>query len=809
MNMKISLVVPNYMCSRTFLQPPVELYTCASLLEKQGHAVEVYDFRVLNKTAQEASEIVDQNTDLIIISVSPYDMTQMYHMDYRYRYVEHFVKNMKEAFPNVYVFGEGAQCTLKPESFINNTGADGVILWEIERTVCELAKCIEKGSILNETPNLVIKDANTCVRSKYCEDYAHPSVEYFDVIPKWELVDFSQYFGYDLQKEKHARFTHWGVILASRGCKYACSFCFNFYRNSTRYRSTSSVINEMELLYRKGVQRVFFLDMTFSQNRTWVVALCNEMIARKNKLKWLCQTRCDCVDEELLSIMKKAGCCGVEFGVETYHDQALECLNKKVDTDRIIKAIQMCKKLQIETSAFLMIGTPYESKESVNNTIEMLKENGISFIPIIYTPRIGSKLGDEIAAFYHADTWEHLLGLRGKLSDNYDILEMIKDHSILKGESMGTVSTDFNHTNLASDMDHHRSQIMSSTIMREGTHLSEYIKNGTAKHNGNELPFISFPIISSCPFSCIYCGQGGENTISPVSTLKLETLMDIAVHLKRAGIKKIRLTGGEPLCHPQIGDIIRFLSESGFYVLINTNGVLIEEKLQSLMRTSSNIHFAVSLDTLKEERFDKISRTLGNYKKVIRGIKILKELGYLMRINMVVGSFNIDEVDDMISFCHDIGCDLKLQEVASVPYPHSEWNDIHTDLACLEHSLAKRADQVIVHEYARSFGIPVKVFNIDGMYVTLKAMSVGSRYDIDGICKDCPHLFCHEGLYDIYILADGSIATCRWCRFGGLETFDTDLQKAIQIFQNAEYVGSHQLTKMTRLESNNERINRL
>lgn len=88
--MKAVFVVANYMCSRTFLQPPVELFTSAAILKKSGHSVQICDFRVLNQTASEAVQLIDADADFIIISVSPYDMTQMYHMDYRYRYTEHF-----------------------------------------------------------------------------------------------------------------------------------------------------------------------------------------------------------------------------------------------------------------------------------------------------------------------------------------------------------------------------------------------------------------------------------------------------------------------------------------------------------------------------------------------------------------------------------------------------------------------------------------------------------------------------------------------------------------------------------------------
>lgn len=808
--MKISLVVPNYMYSRTFLQPPVELFTVAALLEKQSFAVQICDFRVLNQTTCEAMRTIDSDAKMVVISVSPYDMTQMYHMDYRYRYVEYFTKILKQHFPETLVVAEGAQCTLKPERFLEQTGADGVILWEIERTVCALAEAVSSRANLASVPNLVLRAKNgNVIRTEFREDFAHPETEYFDILPKWELADFSTYFGYDLERLKHTRVNYWGVILGARGCSFHCAFCFNFFKNKSRYRPVSSVADEMELLYRLEVKRVFFLDMTFTQNRQWTSELCRELIRRKSKMPWLCQTRCDCVDEKLLMLMRQAGCCGVEFGIETYDDRSLMKLDKQIDTEVIATAIKQCEDLTIPTSAFLMVGTPYESEESIRHTINMLKDRNIAFIPIIYTPRIGSKLGDEIAKQYQVDDWEGLIRLRGVLSSNYNVMKLIKDHSILKGESMGTVKTDFKNTELKNITSHHRSQFDDSLVMSEKADLVDYIRDRKVKNQDKDMPFVSFPIISACPFSCIYCGQGGENTISPLATMKLETMMDIAVHLKRAGVRKVRLTGGEPMCHPQIGEMIRFLSEAGFYVLVNTNGVLIEDKVDSLMRTASNIHFAVSLDTLNPIRFNMISRTHNNFDKVMHGIQLLKNLGYLMRINMVVGSFNIDEVEAMIDFCRKMGCDLKLQEVASVPYPNSEWSDIHADLSVLENILAAKAQKVLVHNYARSFGIPVNVYDIEGVMVTLKSMNIGSRYETDGICKDCPHLFCHEGLYDIYVLADGSIATCRWCRFGSLDTFASDLDRAIKAFQNAEYIGKHQLTKMKRHEYNIGGIQRL
>lgn len=797
---RVALAVPNYMYSKTFLQPPVELLILQKLLRAKGYQATIHDFRIGNLTSDEAIASLPEDTDVIVVSVSPYDMTQMYHMDYRLRYAEHFVRKLKERRNRTVVVAIGAQCSLKPAGFIENTCVDYVVLFEPERTLCELLSTIEGGGDLAQVHNLAIRSDDGTILTEYAASYAHPDLSYFDVVPDWDEVDLGSYYGYEIKKGERERVSSWGVVLASRGCVYGCAYCFNFFSQCVRYRPVESVVKEVKLLERSGAKRLFFLDLTFSQNREWAMALCDRLALEDAKISWICQTRCDCVDETLLGKMRGAGCVGVEFGVESFDDDKLRRLNKGISTTQMRSAIDMCKKYGIGVSAFLMVGTPYESKQSIQSTKQMLKDTSISFIPIVYTPRLGSVLGDGISEEYGVDSWDGMVALRGKTSGTYSVDEMTRDHSILKGESMGGVMTSFENEDLSNDTSHHRSQFSGTYVLGPGETLEEHLVTPSDKHSTGKMPFVSLAITSACPFSCIYCGQGGESTIGPQGIMDIETIMDVAAVLKRQDIKKVRLTGGEPLTHPRFGDILRFLSEQSFYVLVNTNGLLVEDRADALARTSSNIHFAVSLDTLDESRFNAISRSSGCFHKVMRGIDMLCRLGYLMRINMVVGSFNIDEVDDMISFCSAHRCDLKIQEIASVPFPNDDWNRLHADLSTLEEGLASRADKVLVHEYARSFGIPVKVFHIDDTFVTLKSMSNGSRYDLGGFCKNCSHVPCHEGLYDIYVLNGGSIAACRWCTFGSLETLDEDLRTTINAFRNAEYAGPHELTMMARID---------
>jgi molybdenum cofactor biosynthesis enzyme MoaA/tRNA A37 methylthiotransferase MiaB len=778
------------MSSKTFLQPPVELCTVASQLRDNGNEINLFDFRATNSSLHEAISLISEDTDVCVVTTSPYDMTQMYHSDYRLKYCFKFIKELKRLRSRSTVVVIGVHGTLKPRIVLEETNADILVKWEIDQVIPKLIECLSSGREVNHIPNLIINNKGNSIYTTDDNDWAHPDLSHSDLIPAWDLVDFSKYFGYQLtDQQKYKKLERWGVILGSRGCPYDCNFCFNFYGARVRYRTIGNIIKELKRLEKENLQCIFFLDMSFTLNRKWALELCGEIIREGINLTWICQTRCDLVDLPLLGIMSKAGCISIQFGVESVNDKVLSSLKKGIDRNTIKSAIDLCKQANITPGAFLMVGTPFDTPTSVQETIDFLQEEKIPFIPIIYTPRLGSLLGDEICEKNQALNWEEMLELRGKVAPNYSLHNMVGDHAKLRGQSFRTSTTNFEQPMLKEVTHHHRNHLGESLKLKNTDQISNHILQPADKELFELSPFISFPLTTACPFKCIYCGIGGENTISNVNNFDLTTLMDVSIIAMKKGIRKVRLTGGEPTTHPEFGDILRFLSEQGFYTLVNTNGLLLEKKKFDLMRPRSNMHCAVSLVTLKEDRFDSISQTKGHFKQVIRGIDILSNLGLLMRINMVVGQFNLDEVFDMIEFCRNLGCDLKLQEISSVPYPHLRWSDIHQGFKQVEEALIEASEEILLHRYASAFGIPVKIYLINGVYVTLKALHYGSRFDINGFCKGCPHFPCHEGLYDIYVLGDGSIASCRWKRFGSWQTFDQDLETAIAAFRRSQHLG--------------------
>lgn len=320
------------------------------------------------------------------------------------------------------------------------------------------------------------------------------------------------------------------------------------------------------------------------------------------------------------------------------------------------------------------------------------------------------------------------------------------------------------------------------------------------KISRNIIPYLTFPLTTKCLFRCAYCGVGGEATASKEATPTLEFIINRTLAAYDYGIRKFRLTGGEPTLHRQFGDILHFFSGlKDVFLLVNTNAVLIRKEEKRLLSSAGeNVHFAASLDSLTPENFDLLSNTTGYFDQVIDGIKILAERGRLLRLNMVVTRWNIHEVWPIITFCRELGCNLKLLDVVSVPIPYRDRDSIHIWTDPLENSLARVSDLQETHQYARSFGTPCNIYTVEGVKITVKSTSHGARYDQEGICRNCPYFPCHEGLYDLFLLPDGRLCGCRWSESSVSpgNDFIEQLDRLVRVFQRAEWYQSDQVLSM-------------
>lgn len=187
-----------------------------------------------------------------------------------------------------------------------------------------------------------------------------------------------------------------GHLFAARGCPYNCFFCGSrkIWSRRVRYRSPASVVKEMRALREKGLRLVYFEDDTFGVNKTHINDLCQAMIRESIGLKWGCELHVNLVDEPTISLMKKAGCCSIQLGIESGNNKILREIRKNITIEKAIAACKLIKKQGIRLHAFFMVGFPQETEEAFNDTVRAMKKvmrDASLLVYSVFTPYPGTE----------------------------------------------------------------------------------------------------------------------------------------------------------------------------------------------------------------------------------------------------------------------------------------------------------------------------------------------------------------------------------------------------------------------------------
>ena len=186
---------------------------------------------------------------------------------------------------------------------------------------------------------------------------------------------------------------------------------------------------------------------------------------------------------------------------------------------------------------------------------------------------------------------------------------------------------------------------------------------------GREIEYLRISVTQSCNLKCIYCSPDGTRKGNDcASRLTPEEFGTIASAMARLGIRKVRITGGEPLTRPDICDIINLISEIPGIddISMTTNGIYLAKYARSLKAAGLG-RLNISLDSLREDRFRFITGC-GKLEDVQKGIEIAVESGLLpLRINTVlIKGVNDDEIDDFISIARHDPVDVRFIELMPI-----------------------------------------------------------------------------------------------------------------------------------------------
>lgn len=337
--------------------PPIALATLATIAKKNG-PVRLIDGNVETMTMEQLlADIMEFAPDLVVVNTGFPSIDEDMAV----------ARAIKESLASTKILAFGVYFTLlEKEGFINYPFLDFGIVGEPEKTFDELLDVLDKPEPdYSKVRGIIYKDSSGVQITE-----PRPLIEDIDKLP---LPDRG------LLRTDRYRLPHnnqvFTLINSARGCPYQCVYCIvnPYYGRKVRNHSIDYIIREIrQCVQSHDIHEFLFWEEIFTINKERVMALCEAILRNDLSINWAATTRVDCLDEEMLAAMKKAGCYLMGLGIESGVQAILDAARKKQTISDVIRAVNLCKKAGIKTMGHFIFGLPGETKETANETIKFM-----------------------------------------------------------------------------------------------------------------------------------------------------------------------------------------------------------------------------------------------------------------------------------------------------------------------------------------------------------------------------------------------------------------------------------------------------
>ena len=352
--------------------PPTDLMYLAAIAEQQGFDAKIKDY---SQGGNYENDLKEFKPDYLVINIA----TPTLEHDLE------AVKKAKDLNPNIITIAKGAAFLTLAEKIISeHDELDFGILGEAEKTLEEILQEKQKSEILG----IYYKENGEV---KFTGN--RPFIEDLDSLPfpARHLVDNNIYRRPDNNKVQ-------ATIKVERGCPFHCFFCLATPVSGAkvRRRSAENIVAEIrECVEKYNIRNFLFWADIFNLDRQWTIDLCQAIIDSGLKITWSANTRADTADLEMAKIMYKSGCRLVSIGVESGSQYMLEKMGKKITLDDVRKTVKIFKQAKIRIYNYFVIGLPWETEETIEETIKFAIELNSDFISFYTaTPLPGSRFYD-------------------------------------------------------------------------------------------------------------------------------------------------------------------------------------------------------------------------------------------------------------------------------------------------------------------------------------------------------------------------------------------------------------------------------
>lgn len=338
------------------LNPHLGVAMLMSFLEKEGIESEVIDLQLGYTTDDVIAKAKEVGADIVGVTMFSFDFANTYDK----------IKYMRSKLPGMpFVLGGAHISTVKGEA-LEHTGADFGITRDGEIPLAQL--CL--GYPLEDIKSLVYRKNIGTVEEEIVINSTRKLNWKLDELP-YPAFDKFELPRYIHSIDKRIPFE------SSRGCPYSCTYCDvkMSMGQAFRPRSPEHIIEELRHWHNKGYRYFEFVDDVFTMNLDRAKKVCQMIIDSGMEFRWNCANgiRADRIDEELLILMRKAGCEFVAYGLETGNPEMLKVIKKAITLETATAAFHLTKKVGMKFAVNFIIGHQEETYERAMDSIAYAK----------------------------------------------------------------------------------------------------------------------------------------------------------------------------------------------------------------------------------------------------------------------------------------------------------------------------------------------------------------------------------------------------------------------------------------------------
>jgi len=339
---------------------PMGIGALSAVLKKEGHQYEFWNQDMHHYDDDKLRIHLNNNKyDVVILSlIAGY---------YQYQKMKSLSKAINESKQRpIYLMG-GYGPTPEPEFFLKKSGCDIVCLGEGEITLPKLLSAIESKTSFEDVPGIAWLENNKLKQTPR----AH-LIHDLDSLTPIPYEDFPMHYYRMLRMPKVRATDFCFPLMSARGCSFKCTFCYRM-DPGYRIRTPEPLLDEVEKLYKDyGINYIAFQDDLLMSSVEHTEAVCLEFLKRDLPVRWNCNGRLNYCSEELLQLMKDAGCHFINYGIESMDQKVLNNMKKGLRPEIIEKGIQDTLKVGISPGLNFIFGNIGDTRETLEKSVNFL-----------------------------------------------------------------------------------------------------------------------------------------------------------------------------------------------------------------------------------------------------------------------------------------------------------------------------------------------------------------------------------------------------------------------------------------------------